>query len=71
MDETPTVFVHAGSEAFVEATGAALVAVGLVHRTAVLHLTLGLTRVNSVSMDTPLEEARTTYETNGIPSYHC
>lgn len=53
-----TVFVHVGGEAFVQAAGAALIAVRLVDRARVFQLALCLARVDSVAVDAALEEAR-------------
>lgn len=62
FDSKLTVFIHTRSEAFVKTTSAALIAVGLIHRTAVLHLTLSFAGVYSVPMNTPFKESRTSWK---------
>lgn len=53
-----TILVHGRLKALGEATGATLIAMGLVHRTATLQIAGGFAGVNAIAMNAPLEEAR-------------
>lgn len=51
-----TILVHGRLEALSQATGATLIPMGLVHRTATLEIAGGLTGVNPIAMNAPLEK---------------
>lgn len=58
-----TVLVHGCLETLVESASPTLVAVCLVNRTASLQVAGCFARVHSITVNTSLEEARTTYKT--------
>jgi len=53
-----TILVHGRLKTLGQPTRATLVAMGLVHGTSTLEIAGGLTGVNPIPMDAPLEKAR-------------